>query len=61
MMTLKSQVTIPVEIRHLLGLKAKDKIAQEQKQGKPQLKDYIIPCTSGSLMYNSPIVHQPAL
>jgi antitoxin PrlF len=26
-MTKKGQVTIPVEIRHLLGLKAKDKVA----------------------------------
>ena len=26
-MTQKGQVTIPVEIRHLLGLKAKDKVA----------------------------------
>ena len=36
-MTQKGQVTIPVEIRHLLGLKAKDKIAFSIDEGNIRL------------------------
>ena len=36
-MTQKGQVTIPVEIRHLLGLKAKDKIAFSIEEGSIRL------------------------
>ena len=36
-MTQKGQVTIPVEIRNLLGLKAKDKVAFSIDEGKIRL------------------------
>ncbi len=36
-MTKKGQVTIPVEIRHLLGLKAKDKVAFSIHEGNVSL------------------------
>ena len=36
-MTQKGQVTIPVEIRHLLGLKAKDKVAFSIDKGNVML------------------------
>ena len=36
-MTQKGQVTIPVEIRHLLGLKAKDKVAFSIDEGNIRL------------------------
>jgi len=36
-LTKKGQVTIPVEIRHLLGLKAKDKVAFRIDNGNVRL------------------------